>query len=38
MFKCEEYNRAILSFFDYIQDVLNMKLNETPNTYDVDLI
>lgn len=38
MFKCEEYNRSILSFFDYIQDVLNMKLNETPITYDVDLI
>ena len=38
MFSCEEYNKSILQFSQYIKDIEGMKLNDKAIFYDVDLV
>lgn len=35
---CKEYNNSINQFSKYMDQIINMKINDTPIPYDVDLI
>ena len=38
MYRCEEYNKSILQFSQYIKDIEGMKINDKAIFYDVDLV
>ena len=38
MFKCEEFNKSIGQFSNYIKDIEGMKLNGKEILYDSDLV
>ena len=38
MYSCEEYNKSILQFSQYIKDIEGMKINDKAIFYDVDLV